>query len=36
VKCLGWLREEYAALPEEARDRIEPVLRECGVLDALT
>jgi hypothetical protein len=36
VKCLRWLREEYAALPGNARDRIDPALRECGVLDALS
>lgn len=36
VKCLRWLREEYAALPGDARDRIAPVLRDCGVLDSLT
>jgi hypothetical protein len=36
VKCLGWLREEFAGLTSEARTRVESVLRETGGLDILT
>jgi glutathione S-transferase len=35
VKCLHWLREEWAGLSSEARTRVEPVLRETGGLEIL-
>jgi glutathione S-transferase len=35
VKCLGWLREEFASLSSEVRARVESVLHETGGLDVL-
>ena len=35
VKCLGWLRAEFAALPDDARARLEPLLAETGCLAPL-
>ncbi len=35
VKCLNWLREEYAGLEGQAKDRIDPVLKETGCLEPL-
>ena len=29
-KCLQWLRQSYAALPESSRNLIEPVLETAG------
>jgi len=36
AKCLTWLREEFAALPADARERTVPVLQETGCLDYLS
>ena len=36
VKCLAWLREEFAALSAEHRASIEPILRETGCWDVLS
>ena len=36
AKCLGWLREEYAALPGHVRERIAPALSDCGCLEFLS
>lgn len=35
VKCLAELRARYAALPEDAKDRINPLLAENGCLESL-
>lgn len=35
VKCLAWLREEFAGLPESNRAEIEPLLRETKCWDVL-
>ena len=35
-KCLGWLREDLAGLSDDARSRIEPVLRDAGCWTALS
>ncbi|MEI6417549.1 MAG: hypothetical protein WCO82_00630 [Sphingomonadales bacterium] len=35
VKCLAELRARYAALPEQAKAGLEPLLRDTGCLDAL-
>jgi glutathione S-transferase len=36
VKCLRWLREKFATLPAEARERVAAVLRETGGLEVLS
>ena len=36
LKCLADLRARYAALPDEAKTRIDPVLSEAGCLEFLT
>jgi glutathione S-transferase len=36
ARCLAWLREELAALPDEAKRRIAPILKDTGCWDALT
>ena len=36
AKCLRWLREKFATLPAEARDRVSAVLRETGGLEVLS
>jgi len=36
VKCLKWLREEYAQLAGDVKDRIDTVLTDTGCLEALT
>jgi glutathione S-transferase len=35
AKCLAWLRDEFAALPTDARARVTPALRESGCLPFL-
>lgn len=35
VKCLGELRKAYAALPDAAREKLEPILSEAGCLAPL-
>ena len=35
VKCLNWLREEYAGLKGEAKERTDSVLKETGCLEPL-
>jgi len=35
VKCLNWLREEYAGLDGEVKDRVDTALEETGCLEAL-
>lgn len=35
AKCLDWLRQEFAALSDEARERIAPALKESGCWEAL-
>lgn len=35
VKCLEWLRDEFARLAGESRERTETALRDTGCLDAL-
>ena len=35
VKCLGWLQEEFQALPADDRAAIKPVLRQTGCWDVL-
>jgi glutathione S-transferase len=35
MKCLNWLREEYAGLKGEARERTDTVLKETGCFEAL-
>jgi len=36
VKCLRWLRDEFAALDGAARERVVPILRDAGCLEALS
>ncbi|HEX6859963.1 MAG TPA: glutathione S-transferase [Caulobacteraceae bacterium] len=31
AKCLGWLREAHGALPDAARERVDPLLAEAGL-----
>jgi hypothetical protein len=35
AKCLAWLKQEFAALPPDARERVTPALRETGCLPFL-
>jgi hypothetical protein len=35
VKCLNWLREEYAGLEGDAKERVDAVLKETGCLNPL-
>jgi len=35
VKCLKWLREEYAGLAGEAKDRVDAALKESGCWEPL-
>ncbi|MCP4681396.1 MAG: glutathione S-transferase [Desulfobacterales bacterium] len=35
VKCFNWLKEEYARLSNEAKERIDPVLKDTGCLEPL-
>jgi glutathione S-transferase len=35
AKCLNWLRDEFATLPPDARERVAPVLSDTGCLEFL-
>jgi hypothetical protein len=35
AKCYDWLRQQFAALDNRARGRLEPVLEETGCLSYL-
>jgi glutathione S-transferase len=36
VKCLGWIREEYATLNGEVKERVDKVLSDTGCIEALS